>query len=123
MFVKTNRTCICIYRDGARLGILSPIIYNYLMTQDTYKKLVWDYQLSQDDFNSILLGEKKVGTFDQDWAISRILENLNYYDAMALVPYATLRERWAFIKGKLFNSAIKDGYEFLLQRYPVSIAG
>jgi len=93
------------------------------MTQDMYKKLVWDYQLSQEDFSSILLGEKKVGTFDQDWAISRVLENLNYYDAMALVPYATLRERWVFIKGKLFNSAIKDGYEFLLQRYPVSIAG
>lgn len=93
------------------------------MTQDTYKKLVWDYHLSADDFEKILLGEKNVGTFNQDWAISRILENLNYYDAMSLVPYTLLKKRWSFVKERLFNTTIKSGYEFLLQRYPVSIAG
>jgi len=93
------------------------------MTQDTYRKLVWDYNLPRDDFEKILSGDKKVGTFDQDWAISRVLENLNYYDAMTLVPLAVLRERWGFVKRKLFNKTIKYGYEFLLQRYPVSIAG
>lgn len=93
------------------------------MTQDMYAKLIWDYHLSSEDFNKILSGEKKVGSFDQDWAISRVLENLNYYDAMALVPYSTLKERWSFIKGKLFNSTVKNGYEFLLHRYPISIAG
>ena len=93
------------------------------MTQDTYRKLVWDYNLPRDDFEKILSGDKKVGTFDQDWAISRVLENLNYYDAMTLVSLAVLRERWGFVKGKLFNKTIINGYEFLLQRYPVSIAG
>jgi len=93
------------------------------MTKDEYKQLVWDYDLSPDDFTKILSGKKEIGTFNQDWAISRVLENLNYYDAMTLVPYATLKNRWDYIKGKLFNKAIKNGYEFLLQRYPVSIAG
>lgn len=92
------------------------------MTQDTYKKLVWDYDLSLDDFNKILTGEKKIGTFNQDWAISRVLENLNYYEAMKSIPYTALRERWGFVKGKLFNKTIINGYEFLLRRYPVSIA-
>lgn len=93
------------------------------MTQDMYKKLVWDYNLPLEDFNKILLGEKKVGLFDQDWAISRILENLHYYDAMALIPYATLKKRWGEVKGKLFNPTIKNSYEFLLHRYPISITG
>ncbi len=93
------------------------------MTQDKYKQLVWDYHISFDEFKTILLGKKKIGTFDQDWAISRVLENLNYYDAMVLVPYSVLKNRWRYVKGKLFNMAIKNGYEFLLQRYPVSIAG
>lgn len=91
------------------------------MTPDMYTKLVWDYNLPFEDFNKILLGEKKVGSLDQDWAISRVLENLNYYDAMALIPYTTLKERWEVIKGKLFNPSVKNGYEFLLHRYPVSI--
>lgn len=93
------------------------------MIQDKYKQLVWDYDLSIDDFKMILLGDKKVGSLDQDWAISRVLENFNYYDAMDLVPYEVLKNRWSQVKEKLFNKAIKNGYEFLLQRYPVSIAG
>ena len=92
------------------------------MTQDKYKQLVWDYNLSFDEFKTILSGEKKIGTFDQDWAISRVLENLNYYDAMDLIPYDILKSRWNYIKVKLFNKSIKSGYEFLLQRYPISIA-
>ena len=93
------------------------------MTQNKYKQLVWDYNLSINDFKTILLGEKKIGSFDQDWAISRVLENFNYYDAMDIVPYKVLINRWSHAKEKLFNKAIKNGYEFLLQRYPVSIAG
>jgi len=93
------------------------------MAQDKYKQLVWDYDLSIDDFKRILKGDKEVGSFNQDWAISRVLENLNYYDAMDLVPYEVLKNRWGQVKGKIFNKSIKDGYEFLLQRYPVSIAG
>jgi len=91
------------------------------MIPDMYTKLVWDYNLPLEDFNKILLGEKKVGTFDQDWAISRVLENLNYYDAMTLIPYETLKERWSSVKEKLFNPSIKNGYEFLLHRYPLSL--
>lgn len=93
------------------------------MTQDKYRQLIWDYNLSLDDFKTILKGDKKIGLLDQDWAISRVLENLNYYDAMDLVPYGVLKNRWQYVKGKLFNKVIKNGYEFLLQRYPVSIAG
>lgn len=93
------------------------------MTQGKYRQLVWDYNLSLDDFKMILLGDKKVGSLDQDWAISRVLENFNYYDAMDLIPYEVLKNRWNQVKEKLFNKAIKNGYEFLLQRYPVSIAG
>lgn len=90
------------------------------MKRDVYKKLVWDYNLTPDEFEKILLG-KKNGNFDQDWAISRVLSNLHYYDAMHIVPYSVLKKRWSSIKGKLFNKTIRDDYEFLLHRYPVSI--
>lgn len=93
------------------------------MKQDKYKQLIWDYNLTLNDFKMILFGEKKIGSFDQDWAISRALENLNYYDAMDLVPYEVLKNRWNQVKRKIFNKSIKDGYDFLLQRYPVSITG
>lgn len=91
------------------------------MKSDLFKQLVWDYDLTQGEFESILAGKKVLGNMDQNWAIVRILENLNYYDAMNLVPLNTLRNNWKEVQSKLFNSSIKSGYEFLLQRYPVSI--
>ena len=60
---------------------------------------------------------------NQSWAIVRVLENLNYYDAMNLISLKVLRDNWNKVKGQLFNNSIKNGYEFLLQRYSVSIAG
>lgn len=91
------------------------------MKSDLFKQLVWDYNLTQPEFEAILAGEKVLGNMDQNWAIVRVLENLNYYDAMNLVSLNTLRSNWQEIQPKLFNSSIKNGYEFILQRYPVSI--
>jgi len=91
------------------------------MKSDLFKQLVWDYDMTQDEFELILAGKKVLGNMDQKWAIVRVLENLNYYDAMNLVSLNTLRNNWKEVQPKLFNSSIKNGYEFLLQRYPVSI--
>ena len=92
------------------------------MNQKIYNQLVWDYNLPQGNFEAILRGEKVLGNLDQNWAIARILENLNYYEAMKLIPLELLRKNWELVKKKLFKYPIKNGYEFLLQRYPVSIA-
>lgn len=93
------------------------------MDLDNYKQLVWDYNLTKSEFEEILKGKKVVGNFDQNWAIVRVLENLNYYDAMKLVPIGTLRKNWKDVQNKLFKSSIRNGYEFVLQRYPVPVAG
>lgn len=98
-------------------------MYNKFMKSHLFKQLVWDYNLTQEEFEAILHGEKVLGNMNQSWAIVRVLENLNYYDAMSLVSLDLLRNNWNKIKGRLFNNSIKNGYEFLLQRYPVSIAG
>lgn len=73
------------------------------MKASLYKQLVWDYQLSQSDFEQILAGENSLGKLDQSWAISRVLENLNYYDAMSLVSLDTLKQNWPAVEGKLFK--------------------
>ena len=93
------------------------------MKSDTFKQLVWDYNLSQEEFESILYGKKVLGTMNQSWAIVRVLENLHYYEARSLIPLEMLRDNWDKVKNRLFNSSIKNGYEFLLHRYPVSITG
>lgn len=92
------------------------------MKSSLYKQLVWDYQLSQPDFESILHGKKSLGQLNQTWAITRILEHANYYQALNLIPLTLLNKHWSKIKPKIFNPTIRDGYEFVLQQHPLSPA-
>ena len=93
------------------------------MNPNWYKQVVSDYQLPQEQFEAILQGESKIGNFDQSWAIARVLENLHYYDALKLVPFATLQENWDNVKGKLFSRSIRSGYEFVIHRYSLPSTG
>jgi hypothetical protein len=79
--------------------------------------------MTSGEFMEILAGQKQNGWFNQDWAISRVLENLNYYEAMTLVPFETLADHWESVKSRIFAQSIKDGYEFVLYRHALSIAG
>lgn len=97
--------------------------YNNLMKQSLYRQLVWDYQLDQNDFESILRGNKTIGQLNQAWAIQRILEHANYYQARTLVPLQLLAKHWSTIKSRIFNPTIRNGYDFLLQRHALSTTG
>lgn len=90
------------------------------MDSDLFKKVVWDYDMTQDEFEAILSGTTIIGSFDQNWAIARILENCNYYDAMSLISQETLLNNWEKIRPKLFNNSIIKGYEFVLHRHSLS---
>ena len=93
----------------------------YIEHPEKFKQLVWDYTLTPEDFFAILNNEKKDGWLTRDWAIARVLEHAPYYDAIALVPLQTIHDRWEQIKPKLFHKEIKEGYEYLLRRYTLSI--
>lgn len=90
------------------------------MTIKNYKKIVWDYNLGQSEFEEILEGKKVNGAFDQVWAIKRVLENLNFYEAKSIVTKKMFIDNWNEVKPKMFNRSIIKGYDFLLHRYSVS---
>ncbi len=90
------------------------------MTLSIYKQLVWDYDLSPLDFEAILAGKKSLGTLNQSWAIARILEHANYYEATDLVPIQTIKANWSSIKNRIFNPTIKHGYEYILHNQTLS---
>jgi len=94
----------------------------YLSQPDKYKSLVWDYNLQPRDFFVILDGDAKKGWFDREWATARVLENANYYDAIALVDMDYLSKQWGQIKRRLFKPDIKHGYEYLLRKRALSTA-
>lgn len=94
----------------------------YINNPVKYKQLVWDYKMQPQTFFAILEGKKEDGWFNRNWAIARVLEHANYYEARELIPMSVLVQRWPDIKRRLFQSSIKEGYEYLLHRYALSSA-
>ena len=87
-----------------------------------FRRLVWEYKIAPKEFFDILEGKKEKGWFTQDWAIARVLQNLNYYDARDLVPLSVLQNHWPVVKPKLFQESLRRNYEFVLHQYAVSTA-
>lgn len=105
---------------------MNKIQQTYLNDPEKFRHIVWDYSLSPKDFFGLIKNEKKMadgsagGWFSRDWAIGRVLQYAPYYDAIALVSPDTIRERWNHIAPKIFNPAIRKGYEFALRKHAVS---
>ena len=85
-----------------------------------FNQLVWDYNFSPKQFKNILTGKKEEGWFTREWAIARVLERLNYYEALRLIDLDFLKRHWLKVKPKIFNKIKKEGYEYLLQKQTLS---
>ena len=88
----------------------------YIDNPEKYKQIVWDYDIEAKTFFELLDGKIRKPWLDRDWATARVLENINYYDAMSLIDITYLKLNWNNIKQKIYNTNIQNGYEYLLQR-------
>ncbi|MFB6346198.1 MAG: hypothetical protein ABEK50_10550 [bacterium] len=86
-------------------------------------KLIWDYEISMNEFEDFLFGRKEEGWFDQKWALSRAINHLNYYELRRLVPLQLLSEHWDRVSDQIRDPAVKKGLEFLLRRRILSSSG
>lgn len=84
------------------------------------KKVIWDYNISEEDFLHYLYGKKEDGWFNQDWALVRSIERLNYYELKNLVSTELLLKKWDLIKNRIWRKDIREGLEFALQRANIS---
>ena len=93
-----------------------------MIGKEQFTRLVWDYDISPEEFERVLEGREERGWFNKEWATVRVLENLNYYQAKDLVDFGFLQQNWPQIKPRIFSKAIQEGYEYLLQRRALSPA-
>lgn len=87
------------------------------------KKLLWDYDISLEEYFDYLYGRKENGWLNQQWALLRAINNLNYYEFRELVPLELVGQAWDEVCDKIRDPAVKKGLEFLLQRKTVSTPG
>ena len=57
------------------------------------ERLLWDYDLNAKDFYDLLLGKKaRIGLWNQERALIRVLERLGWYDIVNILGLEYLKE-------------------------------
>lgn len=84
------------------------------------KKLLWDYNFTEEEFMDFLTGKKELGSFNRKWAVRRAIEGLNYYELIELVGLKTIAEVWPSIRETFRIKSIRDGIDYVLRKYTIS---
>lgn len=79
---------------------------------------VWDYDLDETQFNDILAGKLIIGSFNQDWAASRLIEYATYKEIIHLIGYAQLVKYWPHWRKGIRSVSRKRGLDFLVNWLP-----
>ncbi len=103
----------CTVLENRRADKLSG--YNQSMSTAGRVSYIWDYDLNQDQFLSILDGKLTFGRLDQDWAAQRLIEYAPYEDIVRLIGFPRLVQNWPRWRKRIRSESRKRGLDFLVE--------
>ena len=85
-----------------------------------YQRLpyVWDYNITETEFQEILTGQLTVGRLNRDWAAIRLLEYAPYVEIVRLLGFPALVQGWADWRPHIRSQSRKRGFDFLVDWLP-----
>ena len=81
-------------------------------------KYVWDYQLSEAQFESLLQGQQSIGTLDQKWAAVRLIEYASYYEIRERIGFRMLVANWPDWRDAVRSQQRRESLDFLVDWLP-----
>lgn len=81
-------------------------------------RYVWDYDLTQAQFDDILAGRYKHGHLDRDWASIRIIEWAKYEDMIRIIGYLSLVKDWQNWRMRIRSEQQRRSIDFLVEWLP-----
>jgi hypothetical protein len=79
---------------------------------------VWDYEIDETQFRSILSGELAIGRLNREWAARRLLEYAPYEEIIRLISFHDLIENWPRWRANVRSQSRKRGFDFLVEWLP-----
>lgn len=79
---------------------------------------VWDYNISETQFDQLLTGELTIGRLDREWAALRLLEYAPYREIIAKLGFRALIDGWPTWRKRVRSESRKRGFDFLVQWLP-----
>ena len=85
------------------------------MDRPTY---VWDYNISQADFDQLLSGQLTIGRLDRNWAAVRLLEYAPYREIVDRLGFRALIDGWPSWRHRIRSQSRQRGFDFLVEWLP-----
>ncbi|MEZ4861929.1 MAG: hypothetical protein R3C14_11495 [Caldilineaceae bacterium] len=79
---------------------------------------IWDYDISETQFDQLLAGELTIGRLDREWAALRLLEYAPYREIIARLGFRLLVEGWPVWRNHMRSESRKRGFDFLVEWLP-----
>ncbi len=79
---------------------------------------LWDYDIDENCFRSLLDGELTLGRLDSDWAAIRLLEYAPYPEILRLLGFRRLVAGWPRWRDHIRSQSRKRGFDFLVAWLP-----
>ncbi len=89
-----------------------------MRSQNERLPFIWDYDLTTDQFASLLRGEQRLGRIDQAWAAVRLLEYGSYADIRRLMGFHLLVEKWPEWRAAIRSRQRREAFDFLVEWLP-----
>ena len=82
-------------------------------------RYVWDYDLTQEQFDAMLDGRYVDGHLNRDWAAVRLIEWAPYREMIQRLGYKALVENWPRWRNQVRSHSTCRGIDFLVDWLPV----
>lgn len=79
---------------------------------------VWDYEITPDPFQEILVGHHALGRLDQDGAARRLIEHAPYTGIVRRLGFRRLVAYWPRWRAKIRSYSRRRGIDFLVVWLP-----
>jgi hypothetical protein len=79
---------------------------------------VWDYDITDEQFQELLDGELTLGRLDQEWAVVRLLEYAPYGEIVRRFGFRRLIGGWSRWRERIRSKSRKRGFDFLAEWLP-----
>ncbi len=87
---------------------------------------IWDYDIDEEQFLSMLAGNLTLGRLDRDWAAVRLIEYAQYSEIVSFLGFKGLIEGWPLWRQRVRSQSRRRGIDFLAvwipERHPELVA-
>lgn len=81
-------------------------------------RYVWDYDISEEQFQALLSGEATVGRLDRAWAAARLIDSAPYREVVSRIGFRDLVRHWPEWRPRVRSASARRGLDFLAEWLP-----